>query len=532
MKKKTTLTMLAILTSVFLMLIYLFVRILTFTIAESFWFEKIIATVLLTAEIFILIHGIGYAFEIYKVVAKEGIEGPEERPFELKTHPNVLIIIPSYHEPLSLLEDTIISSYNLSYKNKHIVLLDDTKYEEIEDKNYRKNIEELCKRRKIGLFRRKWRGAKAGIINDYLDYVHGRIKKHFFYFEYSEKKSFKNPKYLVVFDADQKAFVDFIEKLVFLMESDPKLAFVQTPQYYTNFKNKVAKAAMLQQAVFYEFIGEGKGLSEAMISCGTNGILRMKALEEVGGFEENTVTEDFATSFKMQLNNWKTLYYNKVKVFGIGPESLKSYFKQQYRWAFGTISLLKKWFKEFFKNPRRMSAAAWWEYFLSCSYYLTGFVFFIFMICPIIFLLFNVPSYFLDMKVYSAFFIPYFVVSIFVYYGTLRQRGYSVRELMYGQGLLFDTFYIYMKASIAALLNKKKKFELTAKTKEGALPIYLLWPQLFMASLSFIAAIYGINRLYFENVFLVPISVNVFWCFYNCFVLNFILYFNDSLGNR
>lgn len=515
------------------MLIYLSVRVFTFTIIEALWYEKLVASMLLLSEIFIMIHGMGYAFEILKVLLKEG-DKEKEKKYILKSHPKVLIVIPSYKEPITVLEDTIVSCYNLSYENKHIILLDDTKYDQ--DLNdivsYQKSIEELCKKRKIGLFRRKWRGAKAGIINDFLDYIHGRMKKEFSYREFGEKTSFEKGKYLVVFDADQKAFVDFIENLVCLMEEDPKLAFVQTPQYYTNMDNKVAKAAMLQQAVFYEFISEGKGISGAMISCGTNGILRIKALEEVGGFEENSLTEDFATSFKLQLNNWSTLYYNKVKVFGLGPESLKSYYKQQYRWAFGTISLFKNWIKEFIKNPKRMNLVAWWEYFLSCSYYFTGFVFFVFMICPVLFLLFNIPSYFLNMKVYSAFFLPYFVVTIFVYYGTLRKRGYKVRELMYGQGLLYDSFYIYMKAAMAALFNRKRKFELTAKSKEKILPLYLLWPQLLMGSLCFISGVWGINRMYFENSNLIPVAVNVFWCFYNCLVLSFILYFNDSLVGK
>ncbi|KKL82264.1 hypothetical protein LCGC14_1986490, partial [marine sediment metagenome] len=155
------------------MVIYLTVRLFLMITASYFWYDKVIGSLLLFAEFFIITQGMGYLNEVIRVFLK--YDKPEEdRPDvpELKTKPYVAILIPSYHEPLSVIEETIVGSYNLYYKNKHIILLDDTRYD-LKEKNkqllkYKQNIEELCQKYNINLFRHKWHGAKAGIINDYL----------------------------------------------------------------------------------------------------------------------------------------------------------------------------------------------------------------------------------------------------------------------------------------------------------------------------------------------------------------------------
>jgi cellulose synthase (UDP-forming) len=132
------------------------------------------------------------------------------------------------------------------------------------------------------------------MINDFLAFLEGRP------LEGSELQHFQktgksgSEKYIAVFDSDMNPLPDFAESIVQIMEKNEKIAFVQTPQYYTNFEtNRVARAAGLQQVVFYEYICEGKSLQDAMICCGTNVMFRRKALVEAGGFDDTSVTEDF-----------------------------------------------------------------------------------------------------------------------------------------------------------------------------------------------------------------------------------------------
>ena len=78
---------------------------------------------------------------------------------------------------------------------------------------------------------------------------------------------------------------------------DPRVAFVQTPQYYANHgANRLAGAAWSQQALFFGPIARGKDAHRSMFCCGTNVVFRRAALDDVGGFPQGSLTEDFALS--------------------------------------------------------------------------------------------------------------------------------------------------------------------------------------------------------------------------------------------
>ena len=116
----------------------------------------------------------------------------------------------------------------------------------------------------------------------------------------------------------------------------------------------------------------------------------------------------------------------------MGPESLTGYFKQQFRWAVGTICVLKKIILQFIRRPALLKPVQWWEYFLSSSYYLIGIAFFIMMICPVIYLLFKVPSFFAKPEIYFLVFFPYILLSMSIFYSVLQGKSYKVKDLFLG----------------------------------------------------------------------------------------------------
>ncbi|MFO7601600.1 MAG: cellulose synthase, partial [Candidatus Desulfacyla sp.] len=111
--------------AIVLAIVYLLVRTFLFLILDYQWHEKIAALFLLFAETFIIIHGIGYFLEIFHIVVRgKGLAPIDEAPPPLETYPPVAIIVSSFNEPLEVVEDTLITFYNLSYPNKHIYFLD------------------------------------------------------------------------------------------------------------------------------------------------------------------------------------------------------------------------------------------------------------------------------------------------------------------------------------------------------------------------------------------------------------------------
>lgn len=527
-------------------LTYLVVRIALFVVADNPWYEKITSFFLLIAECFILTHTVGYFLNIFyvKKAQKFGkISGKQHFPPLSEDYPPIAIVLPSYKEPLSVIHDTLICFYNLSYPNKQLYLLDDTRYDIAWDtpeniKAYRDGVEELCAWLGVNLFRAKWHGAKAGKINDFIKFLAGHTMEGFEY--HSNNKNLLEisseggkrweAKYLIVFDADMNPVPDFVEELVAAMEQHPKAAFIQTPQYYSNFEdNRVARAAGLQQAIFYEYICEGKSLRDSMFCCGTNVILRLEALRDVGGFDETSVTEDFATSLKFHLNGWESLYINRVGAFGMGPESLEGYFKQQFRWARGTVGILRTLPSRMFHNFRKFSFNKWWEYFLSCTHYFVGWAFFIMAILPMLFLFFNMPSYFASPEIYFLTFTPYILLTSLMFFWTLKERRYRPIDLVFALLISAVSFPVYMKASASALFGLKASFGVTPKGENSCVsPLAAFIPQIVIALLSLAGIVWGMLRLYYEREPFYALLVNIIWSFYNFAIISSFLYLNHS----
>lgn len=516
--------------------LYLGARIFLFLGADYAWHEKTLALALLLAEVFLVVHGFGYFLNIYRVLTRAGQAGlsPDHVP-PLRSYPPIAVVVSSFREPLEVVEDTLTCFYNLTYPAKRIFFLDDTRYDlpnwdPEAAAAYRQSIDELCGRIGVNLFRRQWRGAKAGMINDFLAYLDGRGP------EGAELRSFDGrgepgaEKYILVFDADMNPFPDFAEPLAAFMEDNPRLAFIQTPQYYSNFEhNRVARAAGLQQAVFYEYICEGKSMGDAMFCCGTNVIFRRDALRDVGGFDESSVTEDFATSLRFHEKRWQSAYLNKVTAFGLGPEDLGGYFKQQFRWALGTTGLLRSVLGRLLTRPGSMSAVKWWEYFLSCTHYYVGWVLFVTMLCPALYLFFGMPSYFANPQMYAMFFTPYILLTVSLFFWTLSQRRYRVSELINGIALQAVCFPVYMRASLLGAFGVRGTFGITPKGRSLVLPLVRLWPQVGTALMCLSAAAWGLTRLWYEREPAWALAVNSAWCLYHFVVISSVLYFNSPL---
>lgn len=324
-------------------------------------------------------------------------------------------------------------------------------------------------------------------------------------------------KYIAVFDADQDPMPEFLEKTLPVLELDPKVAFVQTPQIYTNMQgNPVAEAAAMQQAIFYESICEGKSADNSMFCCGTNVVFSVAALRQVGKFDEDSITEDFATSLKLHLAGYKSVYYNHVLAFGMAPESLYAYFKQQSRWATGTVGVLKHLVVEFNKGPHRMTPAQWWEYFLAGSYYFIGWVYFYLMLCPVMYLVFGIPSFFLSPQLYAATFAPYLFLSMLIFYSSVSDRGYTFRQTFEGLVSNFLLFPTLMRATAAGLMSRMASFVVTPKNGREKLPLRFMLPYFIMMAVNVTALLCAPARFEAHPF---AVSINVVWVVFHLLLL-------------
>lgn len=493
-------------------------------------------SVLIGCELFVTLHGAAYFANVIRVNRREARLGSAaaDTPPPLREFPPVAFAMCSYREPLSVLEENMVCFRNLTYRAKRLYLLDDTRYDRGDPEElaaYRAAVDRLCERIGINVFRRHWHGAKAGIINDFLEFLADQPKEGF---EFTNHQGILNPrdaKYLAVFDADMNPLPDFAEPLVARLESDERLAFIQTPQFYSNTTtNRVANGSALQQAVFYEYICDGKGLQESMPCCGTNVMFRVAALQAVGGMDETSVTEDFATSIKLHLSGWRSAYLNRVCAFGMGPQDLAAFFKQQFRWASGTVGLLQLVLTSFLRNPRALPAAKWLEYLASVSYYCVGWVWVIIWCFPLLFVFFGFPRSLARPEVFFALFLPYVFFTYWAFFGSLRNRGYTAGDVFAGLTMNIISFPVFMKASLLGLLGVKGSFGVTPKEGASALPLLRLWPQLLAVTLAVLAVVWGLNLMIYGVMPVMAVVGNIFWCAYNAVMIGMVLYFNNPEG--
>lgn len=227
--------------------------------------------------------------------------------------PTVDIFIPTYSEPVEILRRTVLGCQSLRYPRKQIYLLDDQR---------RPAMRALA--RELGCHYRDRpdnKHAKAGNMNAALPSTQGEL--------------------IAVFDADFIPTQDFLERTVGFF-SDAQVGLVQTPQ---NFYSVDAVSRNLglpeviteEQQVFMRAAQPGRDSLGAIICHGTSFILRRQALNEIGDFPGETLSEDWATSIKLQSTGYKTYYLNELLSAGVAAEFTSEFVTQRLRWARGTL---------------------------------------------------------------------------------------------------------------------------------------------------------------------------------------------------
>lgn len=269
---------------------------------------------------------------------------------------------------------------------------------------------------------------------------------------------------IVVFDADQVAASHFLVSTIPLLD-DERVAWVQTSQTYRNMENPVARWAEEQQAIFYQILCPGKARHNAAFICGTNVALRASALDEIGGFPQDTVTEDFAASVGLHAR-WRSVFVPGVLAEGLGPMDLASYLGQQRRWAIGTLSVLRtSWRQIFWRSgqDKALTMEQRIQYALAATHYLSGVKDLVFVVAPVFFLLTGVPA--VRGSTLDAFlfhFLPYLVLTQAVFW-TVAHGKTSWRGLLMG----FISFPVLIGAAMAVVTRQRSGFTITSKTRNS-----------------------------------------------------------------
>jgi cellulose synthase/poly-beta-1,6-N-acetylglucosamine synthase-like glycosyltransferase len=247
----------------------------------------------------------------------------EEAPVQ-ETHPFVTVQLPVFNE-MYVVERLIDSIIEFDYPKDRfeIHVLDDStdetleitkrKVEEYQAKGYQ--IKQICRENRTGY--------KAGALRDAMKYAKGE--------------------FIAIFDADFLPRKDFLQKTIPYFR-DESIGVVQTRWEHINQDySLITRLQALQLNVHFTVEQAGRMAGEYMLQFnGTAGVWRRQTIDDAGGWEADTLTEDLDLSIRAQLKGWKIKFLEEVGSPAELPAEMNSLKSQQFRWMKGGAETARK----------------------------------------------------------------------------------------------------------------------------------------------------------------------------------------------
>jgi len=268
---------------------------------------------------------IGLNALILSVIYLTTFRKERERPAEPVEWPAVVVQLPIYNER-HVVERLIHTISKLDYPQEKmsIQLLDDSTDETI---NIAANSVERARQSGLTIthVRRESRdGFKAGAL------AYGLAHS--------------DAEFVAIFDADFVPDPDFLKRVIPYFGVDENLGMAQTRWEHLNAEHSLltrAQALALDNHFVIEQIARDRsGL--LMNFAGTGGVWRRQCIEESGGWQSDTLSEDIDLSYRAQLKGWELIYLPDIGTPAEITPLMMGFKQQQARWATGTVQCLRK----------------------------------------------------------------------------------------------------------------------------------------------------------------------------------------------
>ena len=279
--------------------------------------------------------------------------------------PFVSIMIPAHNEE-SVIAHTVENIRNLTYKNIEIILIDDRS-----EDNTLEVIKSLADKFDNVKYLSRKKDAfpgKSAVLNDALVIAQGEA--------------------ILVFDADATVEPDFLSKLVPNLEPED-VGAVQARKVIRNSDTNILTKCQNNEYTLDTYLQVGRDAIKGAVELRGNGeLLKRKALEDIGGWNNYTITDDLDMSTRLHIKGWDVRYCLDAKVYEEGVCYIIPLFRQRRRWLEGTI---RRYLEYFFQaiSSKKMSLKAK----LDMVVYITQFIMPLWFLFEIIIRSFKVLTY-------------------------------------------------------------------------------------------------------------------------------------------
>ncbi|HBB33128.1 MAG TPA: cellulose synthase catalytic subunit (UDP-forming) [Cyanobacteria bacterium UBA8803] len=493
---------------------YLYYR-LSYTLNFDGWLNGAFCVLLLFAELYAIMTLVLAYFQTLKIQDREPVDlsaFPQDRWFKVD------IYIPTYNEDVDIVRKTVLGAVAIDYPadKKRVYILDDGRPERYKEDDPRRekfrlrreSLRQMCA--EIGailLTRDSNEHAKAGNINTAFRRTDGDL--------------------VMILDCDHIPTRQFLQHTVGFF-FDPKVAFVQTPHWFFNpdpFERNLRTGGRIPvgNELFYKVLQKGNDYWNASFFCGSAAVIRKEYALQIGGIATETVTEDCHTAFRLHSLGYKSIYYDKIMVAGLAPETFSSYVGQQVRWARGMAQILRIENPVF--NPKlNLSIPQRICYFSATSHFFYGYPRLMYAIAPTLFLLFRInPISGLGLET-LAYALPHLLLSLNANYITYKNVRFSFWNEIFEFVMAFQAGYVTMMALINPQLGS---FNVTDKDMT-LIKREFSWQNFDWRS---VQGLLGVSALVIIGLLSVPfwlilrpedsqaVLVNAMWCVFNLILL-------------
>lgn len=311
--------------------------------------------------------------------------------------------------------------------------------------------------------------------------------------------------FVAIFDADFLPEKDFLKKTMPFFKDD-KIGVVQTRWGHINQNySLLTELQAFQLNVHFTVEQKGRYNGNYLLQFnGTAGVWRAKCIEEAGGWEADTLTEDLDLSYRAQLKGWEIIFLEDVLAPAELPAEMHGLKSQQFRWMKGGAETARKILPTIWKSDLGLA-----EKFHATSHLLSSSVFlFIFIIgvfsVPLIYFMGKLD---LNMNILAVFMISLLSISIIYFVANVQTawKGQSLVKKIFKFIVLFPVFLslsmgLSLHNSIAVLQGyrgKKSAFIRTPKFNIVSLQDKFNKENYRKTKISFATMMEGVLSLYF-----------------------------------
>lgn len=256
----------------------------------------------------------------YKIKKRKSLKNPQIKNEEYK--PFVSIMIPAHNEE-SVIANTIETVLNLDYPNFEIIAIDDRSTDNTA--SVLKDLEKKYPEKVIAFIRPKEAfPGKSAVLNDALEFAKGEA--------------------ILVFDADATMAPDFLKNLVY--ELEPKdVGAVQARKVVRNKDINILTRCQNNEMTMDTYFQVSRDSVKGAVELRGNGeLIKRTALEDIGGWNNYTITDDLDMSTRLHIKGWDVRFCHETIVYEEGIMYLFPLYRQRRRWLEGTIRRYLEYF--------------------------------------------------------------------------------------------------------------------------------------------------------------------------------------------